>query len=92
MDTFGKIRTKLTPRFFSIVRALHDGMTGQVLYNGTASPEFPIQTGVKQGCVLAPTLFSLYLAALHQALPETAASDVGILTRLEGNVFNLRRL
>lgn len=93
-ETLWRILAKfgLPSRFISIVRALHDGMTGQVLYRGTTSPEFSIQTGVKQGCVLAPTLFSLYLAALHQTLPETATSDVNISTRPEGNVFNLGRL
>jgi len=35
------------------MQELHDGMTGQVLHRGTTSPLFPIQTGVKQGCVLA---------------------------------------
>jgi len=82
----------LSPRFRSIVRAFHDGMTGQVLHHGTASPEFPIQTGVKQGCVLAPTLSSLYIAALHQTFTEAAASNINISTRLNGIVFNLGRL
>ena len=33
-------------------------MTARVLDDGQPSEAFPVTSGVKQGCVLAPTLFS----------------------------------
>ena len=61
------------PKFVSITRQLHEGMKGCVLYDGDQSGSFNINTGVKHGCVIAPTLFSIFLAtfislaAVHQA-------------------------
>ena len=51
-------------KFTSIVRQLHDGMVAKVLDNGEESEPFPVTNGVKQGCVLAPTLFSLMFSAI----------------------------
>lgn len=50
-------------KLVSIIRQLHDGMFGQVCANGKMSEKFPITTGVKQGCVIAPILFVLFFAA-----------------------------
>ena len=80
------------PRFVQIIRSFHDGMFCRVIENGGASNPFPVSNGVKQGCVLAPTLFSLLFAQmLSAALSQTEAGDK-IHYRTDGNVFNLRRL
>ena len=44
------------PKFVTIVRLLHDGMMARVVDNGNPSEPFEVSNGVKQGCVLAPTL------------------------------------
>ena len=77
------------PKFVSITRQLHEGMKGCVLYDGDQSGPFNFNTGVKQGCVIAPTLFSLFLAAFI----SLAAVDqgVGIIYRTDGELFNMRR-
>ena len=46
------------PKFITILRQLHEGQQGQVKHNGSLSGSFPISNGIKQGCVLAPTMFS----------------------------------
>ncbi|BHF62082.1 hypothetical protein SprV_0100506300 [Sparganum proliferum] len=46
-------------RFIQMVRQLHDGMKARVTDNGAVSKSLAVTNGVKQGCVLAPTLFSL---------------------------------
>ncbi|VDM02878.1 unnamed protein product [Schistocephalus solidus] len=51
-------------RFTKMVRQLHDGMTARDTDNGTVSEAFAVTNGVKQGCVLAPTLFSLMFSAM----------------------------
>nr|VZI02283.1 unnamed protein product [Spirometra erinaceieuropaei] len=51
-------------RFTQMVRQLHDGMMARVTDNGAVSEAFAVNNGVKQGCVLAPTLFSLMFSAM----------------------------
>ena len=78
------------PKKGDITRQLHEGMNGCVLYDGEQSGSFNINTGVKQGCVIAPTLFSIFLAAFI----SLAAVDQGvdIIYRTDGELFNMRRL
>ncbi|VDM00671.1 unnamed protein product [Schistocephalus solidus] len=56
------LRTKI--KSSELVRQLHDGMTARVTDNGTVSEAFAVTNGVKQGCVLAPTIFSLMFSAM----------------------------
>ena len=51
-------------KFVSIVRSFHDGMMGCVLDDGEISSPFDISHGTKQGCVLAPLLFSIFFAMM----------------------------
>ena len=50
--------------FIAIVREFHEGMQAAVQDNGTFSRSFSVSNGVKQGCVLAPTLFSMMFSAM----------------------------
>ena len=47
-----------------IIQMFHDGMTGKVTIGDSTTDPFSINHGVKQGCVLAPTLFTMYLVAV----------------------------
>ena len=49
--------------FINMVREFHDGMQARVQDDGAFSEPFPVANGVKQGCVLAPTLFSMMFSA-----------------------------
>ncbi|BHF68239.1 hypothetical protein SprV_0301127200 [Sparganum proliferum] len=51
-------------RFIVMVCQLHDSMMARVTDNGAVSEAFAVTNGVKQGCVLASTLFSLMLSAM----------------------------
>lgn len=82
------------PKFITIVRLLHDGMKARVQDDGSQSEPFLVSNGVKQGCVLAPTLFSMMFSAM---LSEAFANNcenigIGITSRMDGSIFNLRRL
>ena len=56
------------------------------------SDPFPVTNGVKQGCVLAPTLFCLLFAEmLSAALAKTNAGTM-IRCRSDARLFDLRRL
>ena len=60
------------PKFISMVRSLHNGMMARVIENGDVSSPFPVTSGVKQGCVVAPTPFSLLFAEMLSAAPRPA--------------------
>jgi len=62
--------------------------------NSNLSEPFPITNGVKQGCVLAPTLFSIFFSMrLRQATENLDDHEaVYICYRLDGSLFNVRRL
>ncbi|VDL98657.1 unnamed protein product [Schistocephalus solidus] len=51
-------------RFTHTKLQFHDGETTRVTDNGAVSAAFAATNGVKQGCVLAPTLFSLMFSAI----------------------------
>ena len=61
---------------------------------GSQSSNIPVEVGVRQGCVLAPIIFNLLLVSMtlvsHSDLQSSEC--VGIEHRLDGGLFNLRRL
>ena len=60
----------------------------RVQNDGEFSDPFPVTNGVKQGCVLAPTLFSMMFSAAFQ----DGDNGIPIRYRFDGKLFNLRRL
>ena len=77
--------------FIAIVRQFHEGMMARVLDDGDTSNDFAVTNGVKQGCVLAPTLFSMVFSAM---LSDAFNDETGISIkyRTDGKLFNQRRL
>ena len=80
------------PRFVQIIRSFHDGMFCRVIENGDASDPFPVSNGVKQGCMLAPMLFSLLFAQILSAALSQTEAGVKIHYHTDGDLFNLRCL
>ena len=78
-------------KFISTLRLLHDGMSARVL-GGTGGEAFEVRTGVKQGCVIAPTLFSIFISAIFHLIQDRLPDGVEIIYRMAGGLFNLRRL
>lgn len=54
-----------------VIQLLHDGTTAQFLVNGMLSQQWPINSGICQGCPLAPLLFNLAIDTLSQAINRT---------------------
>ena len=67
-------------------------MKGTVLYDGATSDPFNILSGVKQGFVLAPTLFGIFFATLLKHAFGKSTEDIYLRTRSDGNLFKLSRL
>ena len=58
--------------FVGIIRFFHDNMKAKVREESEKSPPFGVTSGTKQGCIIAPTLFSIYFSMmLHVAFKDT---------------------
>ena len=51
-----------------------------VCFNGATSEAFPVSSGVKQGCVLVPTLFGIFFSMLLQYAFQEFSEGVYIYT------------
>ena len=82
------------PKFMAILRGFHNGMSARVVATGLVSDPFEVNVGVKQGCVLAPAIFNIYLAAVTLLARYDMSFEDGIhfKYRFDGGMFNLRRL
>jgi len=79
-------------KFVHLIRQFHDNMTGAVLSGGEVSEPFDISNGVKQGCVLAPVLFNLFFTCVLNHAVRDIEDGVFLKYRLDGSLFDLRRL
>ena len=52
------------PKLLSVISSFHNNTKGTVNHDGATSEPFDIHSGVKQGCVLAPTLFSIFFSMM----------------------------
>ena len=80
------------PKFLQIIRLFHVDLTGQVLSNGEQSDPFFISNGVKQGCVLASVLFTLFFTCVLRQAVGNMDGGVYVRFRYDGSIFDLRRL
>lgn len=76
-------------KFVNLIKAFHEGMYARVCSNGQFSEPIKITNGVKQGCVLAPTLFSIYLSAVIEDAFRDSNKGVHIQSRPGADLFNL---
>ena len=80
------------PTLLEIIVSFHEDMKASVFYDGSLSNSFPIKSGVKQGCVLAPTLFGIFFSMLLQHAFSSSNDGIFLRTRSDGKLFNLARL
>ncbi len=80
------------PNLLKMVTSFHDEMKGTVQYDGLYSEAFLIRSGVKQGCVLALTLFGIFFSLLLRHAFSQSEDGVFIRTRSDSKLFNLARL
>jgi hypothetical protein len=68
------LQKKLCPRSCWILLKMHTGQAVCVRWGGITSPAFSVRNGVKQGGILSPVLFTLYVDIL---LEKLRSSNVG---------------
>ena len=73
---------------------MHDGMTVRVRYGGELSEPFEVSKGVKQGCVLAPVLFNIYIQCITRLLARSLNEEdkIHLNYRTDRNLFDLKKL
>ena len=56
--------------YLSIVKAIYDKPTANIIINGEKLNAFPLRSGTRQGCPLSPLLFKIVLEVLASAIRE----------------------
>ena len=50
--------------FLSILKAIYEKLTANIILNGETLGAFPLRSGTRQGCPLSPLLFNIVLEAI----------------------------
>ncbi|XP_048006726.1 ring canal kelch homolog [Leguminivora glycinivorella] len=67
-------------------------MEATILHNCETSAPFDVRRGVRQGCVLAPTLFGIFFSVLLKVAFGDDLQGIHLYTRADGQMYNLARL
>ena len=79
------------PRHFvGIIRSFHDGMKVTVREGSEKSPPFEVTSGTKQGCVIAPTLFSIFFSMMLFVAFKDSDDGIMIKSRPELRLCNIK--
>ena len=54
----------------SIVKAIYDKLTANIILNSEKLKAFPLRSGTRQGCPLSPLLLNIVLEVLDTAIRE----------------------
>ena len=57
-------KAECPPTFFGMIKQLHRHIEVRLTFNGQLSDELSADNGMKQGNILAPSLFSIFFATL----------------------------
>jgi hypothetical protein len=82
-DLLLKIKQTLPPEYFKLLKSYLQNRYFVTTYNNTTSPPLPILSGVPQGSILGPLLYTLYTADIPQSnatFLSTFADDTAIFT------------
>ncbi|BHF73436.1 hypothetical protein SprV_0401651700 [Sparganum proliferum] len=79
-------------RFTQMLRRLQNDMMARVTDNGAVSEALAVTNGVKQGCVLASTHFSLMFSAMLMDAYRDERPGIRIAYRTEGHLLNKRQM
>ena len=84
-------RLGIPPRMLKMIQCFHEGMKAR-LVNGGEDDEFSVSNGVKQGCVLAPTLFSFLFSMMLLSAFKESDPGVQIRYRMDSGLFSVQSL
>ena len=76
--------------FVTLIRSFHDDMKATVREGNEKATPFDVTSGTKQGCVLAPTLFSIFFSAMLSVAFKDCIDGVDIVSRFDRNLFDCK--
>nr|VZI08849.1 unnamed protein product [Spirometra erinaceieuropaei] len=79
-------------RFTRMGRQLYDGMIARITDNRVVSEAFAVTNGVKQGCVLAPSLFRLMFTVMLMDAYRDECPGIRIACKTDGHLLSHRRM
>ena len=68
---FKMMKCNISSKFINLIENMYKVVNYQVKFENGISPPIPSETGVKQGCVMSPLLFKIFL----RDLPDIFSSD-----------------
>ena len=74
----------------NLISSFHDGMEVTVKEGSERSSAFGVTSGTKQGCVLAPTLFSIFFSLMLHVAFKDATDGVEIKSRFDIDLCRAR--
>ena len=77
----------INANLIKVIESLYSKATGAVYYNGSVGEWFRTTVGVRQGCLLSPTLFNIFLERIMTDALENHEGSVSIGGR---TITNLR--
>ncbi|KAI5735577.1 hypothetical protein M8J77_020203 [Diaphorina citri] len=75
------------PNLLGVLKSLHTQTLATVKIEGENSAPFELQTGVRQGCVIAPLLFITYMQTIMNQIKRLSNAGVKLELRNDSNMF-----
>ena len=60
----------IDPKFITIIKSIYSNSTIKVIVNGHLTDSVNVEQGIKQGCILSPLLFTLYISGMGHMLEK----------------------
>ena len=73
-------KDRMPSKLLKLIISFQENTQGTVQFDGSTSGSFPIKRGVKQRCVLAPTLFGIFFSVVLSSAFGTSEEGVYICT------------
>ena len=77
-------------KFVDIIRSFHDGMKASVREGSDTSQPFGVTSGTKQGCIIAPILFSIFFSMMLKIAFKDAKDGLNIKSRFNVSLTSLQ--
>ena len=78
----------IPPRMLHLLAEYYSDKTAKVSVEGGLSDSFHLETGLGQGCCVAPLLFNMFLSAIFEAWRRRSGGGVQWLTRIDGTLLH----